>query len=158
MKEQTIQTLTDNRVKLDFIGKKINNLKRTRATASAATALELGRMYLGEVCFSLGKDYPYHKTKKATKPSEIEPSVDLSDKNPEIVGNEIEEINKLREVIDQINKNSIETINEFLVDSPLKGLDKFYADCNVSQAYRSIKESRMWLGVRLKEIREADSK
>lgn len=154
MRETTIQTLTENRVNLDGIGKSLTLLTGSRYVSLAITALELGRMYVGEIALELGKEYPYEKTKKATSPEQIQKAVDLYEGKIKEHNNEIQAIVSIRESIDNINDNTLKTVNEFVLDSPVKGLDKFKIDCNISEAYRSLKEARMWLGKRLGEIRD----
>lgn len=155
MINKTIELLTERRIELDAMQKAIQLLPPSRVTALAITAIQKGRMYLGEVNFVLGKEFPYEKTKKATTPEGIQPAVDLSDAIWKLRDNEIISLNEIRTELDSITE---ETTKAMLVcataDSPKDIYTKFILDCNISEAYRSLKEGRMWLGVRLGEIRD----
>ena len=155
---QVIELLTENRVALNGLEKTIERLPRSRYTSLALTSLEKGRMYLGEIALDFGKDYPYEKTKQATSPEMIQKAVDLFEDKIGEIDNEIVTINKLR---DELNNTTEEVLE--LVFNPTTGIitlipeltkHKFIRDCNISEAYRSIKEARMWLGKRLGEIRD----
>jgi hypothetical protein len=152
--KETVELLSSKRVTLDVAIAKVNMLPRSRPTSLSATALQLGRMYLGEICMDLGKEYPYEKTKEATTAKGIQEATDTSNKKVTVDDNEIIELNKLRELLGQVNDDILEVVNNCIKANPMEGLSKFKNDCNVSQAYRSLKEGRMWLGVRLGEIRD----
>ena len=107
--------------------------KRSRGLSLAITALEKGRMYLGEVQGNFGQEFPYEATKKATTAEGIQKAVEVSDK-----------VDQILEVIMNIAENR--------KTDDLKA--KFLQDANIAEAYRSYKECRMWLGIRLGEIKD----
>lgn len=155
MNKQSIQVLSEQRVKLDVILSSIKQLPKSREVSLAYTSLQKSRMYMGEILFQLGKQYPYDKTKKATKPSEIEKAVDVSNKVITLDENEIVALNMLRDIIaDAINSFLKEVFDVGKSNFGVSGeKDIFILSCNISEAYRGLKETRMWLGVRLGEIR-----
>lgn len=158
MSKQTIQTLTNERVKLNVIEKKLSLLPRKRYISLALTSLEKGRMYLGEVCRELGHAYPYEATKKATTAEGIQPAVDIVD-DKVMIGvneNEIVELNNLRKDLE----SHIEVLTVIIGETSksVPSIKKFRLDCAYSEAYRSLKETRMWLGKRLGEIRDEHTK
>lgn len=157
MQGTLITTLSENRVRLDGINKLINKLPRTRYTASAATAVELGRMYMGEVVMSYGGSYPYEATKEATTPEGIQEAVDTYEGNLQLSDNEIVNINKLRELIVETIETSLDIIMQ--VRTSQQGQQAlnvaFLTDANITAMYTNLKEGRMWLGKRLGEIKDA---
>ncbi|MAT89591.1 MAG: hypothetical protein CMC35_02770 [Flavobacteriaceae bacterium] len=126
-----------------------------REVSLAYTALQKGRMYLGECQHDLGAEYPYKKTAEATKPSEIEMGADLCEGYNSLEGNNIENLIKLRGYIDKVTAMALDSYskgrNNYDVES------KFIADCHLSEAYRSLKEARMWLGCALGIIRDSET-
>ena len=160
--KEVIDTLSIQRKGLDAIKIAINKLPNSRGKALGFTALEKGRMYIGEVSRELGAEYPYEATKQAVDAKGIQAAVDLADTETPVIsitGNEVVDLNTLREVLEK-------ELDYFMgiIFIPKKGLNaklisigvdkKFTLDCNISEAYRSLKESRMWLGVRLGELRD----
>lgn len=150
-KEDAIQLLSKNRVELDKIDNTLQKLLPNRYVSLAKTSLELGRMYLGEVELDLGKEYPYEKTKEATKPQEIQPALDVTKEVYTLTNNTIVDVNKLRGLIDEITK---ESINTALKASVFSTKSKFVTKANIASAYTNLKESRMWLGKYLGFIRD----
>jgi len=153
--EKLVDYLKETRVKYDLVLKLIDKLPNSRGKALAYTSLQKGRMYLGEVSRDLGTVYPYEKTKTATTAEGIQKAVDTSSENPTISGNEIEQLNKLRDVLqeglDSLLKEFF-TLVKTRKTTDLKS--RFELDADFAEAYRSIKESRIWLGVRLGEIKD----
>lgn len=150
--ENVTKELTEQRVRLDMHKDAISRLPKSRGQALAFTALEKGRMYVGEVCRELGKEYPYEATKTATTAEGIQDAVDVSDKGYTIDANEIVALNDIREHLDKETEHFL-----ILVDSLPKAkwsIKKFTQDCAISEAYRGLKETRMWLGIRLGELRD----
>lgn len=155
--EQVINTLTEQRVRLDALKEGLIQLPNSRGKSLSYTALEKGRMYLGEVCRELGKAYPYEKTKEAVDAKGIQDAVDTSTIEWKIVGNEVVDLNKFREELEQEEVYFLDFIETFNASKGIKELskiDKFKLDCNISEAWRGLKEARMWLGIRLGEIRD----
>jgi hypothetical protein len=157
MKTETIEQLTSLRVRLDGVEKSVEALPKTRYSSLALTALETGRMYVGEVCRELGKEYPYEATKKAIDASGIQPAVDLSTTGSYLIGdNEIVNLNTLREDLEKHTQVLLDVVanddfGQDMPDDPEKFLPLISA-CN--GAYQGLKEARMWLGKRLGEIRD----
>ena len=151
--ETTVDKLTKQRESLDSIKNAITELPKSRGTSLAFTKLKKGRMYIGELALDLGKDFPYEKTKEATTAEGIQDAVDLSS-NPLVIGdNEITNLNNLRDLI----TTEINTFLETTMPIKLAGKsiqERFVMNCNISEAYRGLKESRMYLGIRLGEIRD----
>ena len=150
--EQTIGKLTAQRVSLDMHKDAINRLPASRGKALAFTSLEKGRMYLGEVCRELGMEYPYEATKTATTAEGIQDAVDTSDKAYSIDENEIVALNVIREKLDKETEQLLAVIES--LPSSKWTIGKFKIDCAISEAYRGLKEARMWLGIRLGEIKD----
>ena len=159
--KEVIDTLSIQRKGLDAIKIAINKLPNSRGKALGFTALEKGRMYIGEVSRELGAEYPYEATKQAVDAKGIQAAVDLADTETPVIsitGNEVVDLNVLREVIEKELESFTHTIfpkvsmSTYGINSGLG--KKFVLDCNISEAYRSLKESRMWLGVRLGELRD----
>lgn len=155
MNKQSIQVLSEQRVKLDVVLNSMKQLPKSREVSLAFTSLQKGRMYIGEILFQLGKEYPYDKTKEATKPDEIEKAVDVSNKVIALDENEIVALNMLRDIIADATDSFLKEV--FDVGKSSFGVigekNVFILSCNISEAYRGLKETRMWLGVRLGEIR-----
>lgn len=157
--KNVVSNLTKQREALDAFKTAINELPKSRGTSLAYTTLEKSRMYIGEICRELGKEYPYEATKKANTPEGIQEAVDRTKTIFKLSDNEIINLNNLREVLEK-------ELDYFLqqVFHPEKGLignrtnlsitNKFVIDCNISEAYRGLKEARMYLGIRLGEIRD----
>lgn len=156
--KNVVSNLTKQREALDAFKTAINELPKSRGASLAFTALEKGRMYMGEICRELGKEYPYEATKTATTAEGIQDAADISCIIWEVQANEIVELNRLREALEIELDMFIETVFH-----PEKGistfpkdtvLSNFVIDCNIAEAYRGIKEARMYLGIRLGEIRD----
>lgn len=160
MNESSVKVLSEQRVRLDAILQSMNMLPRSRGASLGVTALEKGRMYIGEMLFVLGKKYPYDKTKGATTAEGIQDAVDKVDTFTPIDTNEIVALNNLREEI----QVELDLFVKEIFEVGLTGFgtngnkEKFIMDCNISEAYRGLKETRMWLGVRLGEIRDNSKK
>lgn len=154
--EQVMKELTEQRVRLDAIKNAINELPASRGKALAYTSLEKGRMYVGEVLRELGKEYPYEATKKATDAKGIQEAADTSDTVWEVKGNEIVELNRFREVLEQEELIFLNCMEK--VQNPIRWRNTFVTSCVVSEAWRGLKEARMWLGIRLGEIRDNANK
>lgn len=160
MNANSIDVLSKQRVRLDSILNGMKELPKARGTATAITSLEKGRMYIGEILLGLGKTYPYDKTKTATNPEGIQEAVDKSTVNWKVVGNEIQDLNNYREALQNEVDNFLKEIFDVGVSNygVNNGKDAFILSCNLSEAYRGLKEARMWLGVRLGEIRDIHNK
>lgn len=157
MSKEIIEKLSKVRVDSSIIlntMEEMSKTQRSRGLSLAITSLEKGRMYLREVQGFLGKEFPYEATKNAKTAKEIQPAVEVSDKSVDLDNNEIINLNKLREVVDKKVDEVLSAILWFSTEHKVKHLsDKFIRDSNLSEAYRSYKETRMWLGVRLGEIK-----
>lgn len=152
---ETLKQLTSQRIRLDVIKSKMAKLPRSRGQALAYTALEKGRMYVGEICRELGKEYPYEATKKATTAEGIQDAVDVSDNKVTIDENEIVACNELRDVLDTelgIFLGTVHDPNNAINLSTL--VDVFTMAAAIAESYKGLKEARMWLGIRLGEIRD----
>lgn len=155
MKEKLLKNLELTRVDLSKVENTMKTLPNTRYSSLALTALELGRMYFGEIALTLGKEYPYEKTKEATTPEGIQAAVDVSNEMLFIEDNEIIKLNKLRGILDttinSVMPDVIEAVDnmEHQEDS-----DDFAFMSDIMRTYTSLKEARMWLGKRLGEIRD----
>lgn len=159
-KLNVLESLTSQRVRLDTVKKAMIGLPRSRGASLAFTALEKGRMYIGEMCRELGKEYPYEATKKAIDAKGIQDAVDVSTDTGDIVvnHNEIVSLNILR---DNLEKELIVFISiTFIVNggiAPSKdNAERFQMSCAVSEAYKGLKEARMWMGIRLGELRDIE--
>lgn len=150
--KEIVTKLTTQRENLDSIKTAINDLPKSRGTALAYTALEKSRMYIGEICRELGKEYPYEATKTATTAEGIQEAIDKSTIVWKIQGNEIVDLNKLRENLETELTTLLNTIT--LIKLNNNEQDRFVMNCITSEAYRGLKESRMYLGIRLGEIRD----
>jgi len=153
--KETIELFTSQRERLDALKNGITLLPNTRGKSLAFTSLEKGRMYIGEICGELGKEYPYADTKKATTAEGIQEAVDKATKStPAFLdkGNEIVNLNDLRDLMDKEVDTFLVNITKLAAMKP--SIKKFVIDCKVSEAYRSLLEARMWLGVRLGEIKD----
>ena len=155
---RSIKSFTAQRVRLDMHKDAIKRLPASRGTSLAFTALEEGRMWIGEMCRELGHAYPYEATKEATDASGIQEAVDVSDKGYEIDGNEIIALNDLRDYLekecDQLQSIYFKRKIHKLVIETEEG--RFRLTCAFTEAYQGLKETRMWLGIRLGEIRDND--
>lgn len=150
-----MEQLTLQRKGLDSVLATMNSLPNSRGKALAYTALQKGRMYIGEVLRELGKEYPYEATKEATTAEGIQDAVDKADADTPVLintGNEIIDINKLRDILEKELDSFVVTIGALPKSVDL--MKKFVQDTNIAEAYRSLKESRMWLGIRLGELRD----
>lgn len=149
------KNLTEDRVKLDSVLKSIKALPASRGASMAYTALEFGRMWMGEMCRELGKEYPYESTKTATNASQIVDAVDKADSAFEFKGNEIEQLNGIREYLDNV-------LSIYTKDSSALSLAPVAKEANVNyrlaftNMHRGLKESRMALGLRLGELRDIE--
>ena len=153
MKQSEVtERLTLQRERLDSTKVAIGKLPRSRGQALAFTSLEKGRMYVGELCRELGKAYPYEATKKATTAEGIQEAVDLSTKEIHLGDNEISNLNFLRDDIEVETKVLLDSIRE--IQAPNDRMDQFVMNTKASEAYRGLLEARMWLGIRLGELRD----
>lgn len=156
MDANSVNVLSEQRVRLDSILNRMKEFPKSRGTAAAITSVEKGRMYIGEILGVLGKEYPYNKTKDATTAEDIQEATDKSTVVLEVVGNEVVDLNTIREVL----QNEVDSFLEEVFNDKHNNLvfqttkAKFVYDCTVSEAYRGLKEGRMWLGARLGEIRD----
>jgi hypothetical protein len=153
--EKTIKHLTNQRERLDAVKTAINTLPKSRGTSLAFTSLEKGRMYIGEICRELGKEYPYEATKQATDAKGIQDAVDTAKTDTpaiQLVSNEVVNLNTIREVLEQELTELIKTIGS--IKSPTGHREAFEMSCVCSEAWRGLKETRMWLGIRLGEIKD----
>jgi len=127
---------------------------KSRGLSLATTSLEKGRMYLGEIQGNLGQEFPYEATKTAKTPKEIQEAVEVSKKSINLVDNEITNLNMLREEISKRIDVILSTFMWYSEKRKVNNLkEKFLQDANFAEAYRAYKEARMWLGVRLGEIK-----
>ncbi len=147
--------LSDLRKESDGTLQSINSLENSRGKALAYTSLQKGRMYLGELCLLLGSKNPYKETDNATTADGIQKAVDLAVTYQEIKGNEIEQLNALRKQLGEDVENIDFIVSR--IDATVV-LSKFELNCKASEAYRGFVEARMWLGVRLGEIRDNSKK
>lgn len=154
--KKTVNSLTNQRKRLDIIKKGIEHLPKSRGTALAFTALERGRMWIGEICRELGELYPYEKTKTATTAEGIQPAVDVSDAPVQVYENEIVGLNAFREELETECDTflTIAFARGDLVTFAGVGTPAFKVSVALREAYKGLKEARMWLGIRLGEIRE----
>lgn len=155
--ELNIEKATNLRIKLDSFEKAIASLPRSRYNSLALTRLETGRMYIGEILILLGHEYPYEKTKTATTAKEIVPAADISTDTVELGDNEIVNLNLLREKLDEATKTFLDIVfgDKGITSIRLEDKTKvFVRDTSIAEAYRGIKEARMFLGKRLGELRD----
>lgn len=157
MSQEVIEEFSKVRVELNTTLNTMRSMdakSRSRGLSLGTTALEKGIMYLGEVQLALGSEFPYEATKKATTPKEIQKALDSSPKTFPLDKNEITNLNSIREVI-QGNLNTVlDTFMWYAEQRKNKDIkEKFVQDASFAEAYRSIKEARMWLGIRLGEIK-----
>lgn len=147
--EKTVNSIKKVRISLDNDLKNIKELPSNRPLSMAYTALESGRMWLGKLCGAIGAAYPYEKTKEAVNPKEIQNPVDIKKDFEMYHGNEIQVINKLREVL---NKQS-----DFILEIT-DGLKLGYkGEQALNNSYKGLQESIMGLGLRLGEIKKQDN-
>jgi len=153
---ETVNTLTKQRERLDAIKIAIGKLPKSRGNAIAFTSLEKGRMYIGEICRELGKSYPYEATKTATTAEGIQDAVDISVNTIEVDTNEIVALNNFRELLNNELKSFEVLVFEEKGGIPVSdnARDRFVMNCVIGEAYRGLKETRMWLGIRLGELRD----
>ena len=157
MSKEIVEKLSKVRVDSSTILNTLRGMEetqRSRGLSLATTSLEKGRMYLGEIQGNLGEEFPYETTKTATTAKEIQKAVEVSGKVLPIDSNEILNLNRLREAITIKIEEILECVMWFATEHKVGNLeDKFVRDSNIAEAYRSYKETRMWLGVRLGEIK-----
>jgi len=151
---EIIKTLTTQRERLDSIKTGLGTLPKSRGTALAFTALEKSRMYIGEICIQLGNENPYEATKTATDAKGIQDAVDTSELVYGTSGNEIIDLNTFRTDLEIELEKLLDVIEK--MKSPVGGRNSFVTNCIVSEAYRGLKESRMYLGIRLGELRDIE--
>lgn len=152
---ETIKALTEQRISLDALKVGMAQFPNSRGKALSFTALEKGRMWIGEVCRELGKEYPYEATKTATTAEGIQEAVDTVTKGTVVFlikENEITNLNEMRHILEQELTLFVKYLSN--IEVPSNWENKFAMDCAASEAYRSLKEARMWLGIRLGEIRD----
>jgi len=167
MKEELILKLRKQRVELDKLLKLIKEEipiaakeQYVREVSLAYTALQKGRMYLGEMQHDLGAKYPYEGTNDAKDVIGIAMAVDMFESPvSSLQGNNIENLGTLRKSIDKVVKELEEVIAAISDSKLIKiGINKFIQDCNISEGYRSIKEGRMWLGCAMGVIKDISEK
>lgn len=166
MNTKGIKVLKELRVETDVILHQIKDetaiareLGYGRELALAYTALQKGRMYLGEIQHDMGAEYPYKGTNQAKDASGISLAVDKAQTPiPLLQGNNIEKLGKLRTTIDEITNEVIEIIFDTENYPPFTEKLKFKASCHASEAYRSLKESRMNLGMCMGVIKDNNTK
>lgn len=154
---KTVKSLSNQRVRLDVVKQQINKLPKSRGTSLAFTALERGRMWIGEICGELGNQYPYEKTKEATDASGIQAAVDLGETIVSIDPNEIIALNQIREEIEKECETFVGIAfgrGDLTTFSPI-GVSAFKIEVAIHEAYKGLKEARMWAGIRLGEIRDS---
>ena len=155
-----VKNITIQRVRLDAILTDVRDLPKSRGAALGATSLEKGRMYLGELCGQLSKkDSPYEATKSATTAEGIQ---DAADKAGNIVSlikgdNEVVNLNVIREALNQEIVKLEATVDNISVQHKTT-IDLFKLNSICGEAWRGLKETRMWLGVRMGEIRDNSKK
>lgn len=149
--EQLIKDLKATRENLDVTLQFIEDLPNSRGKALSYTALQKGRMYLGELAILLGADnkYDHSKIKEAKN---IPAATDLRKISDTVFKEEIPTILEIREDIEQ--EIGIFDVITTYFNNNNSTIDRFKRDCYVAESYRSIIEARMWLGVRLEEIRD----
>lgn len=151
-----VNLVTNDRVRLDGVLKAIQELPRSRGASTAYTKLEYGRMWLGEVCRELGKEYPYEATKKAVEAKDIQAAVDKAQRAMRFDGTEIQKLNLIREYLDNVLNSYIdELFDRDLTCNDVKSDFKF--NVALTNAYTGLKESRMALGLRLGELRDIEN-
>lgn len=152
-KEQLTVSVQNSRIAFDEIANAIDSLPKSRGKALATTALQKGRMYLGEIALRLGADIKYdHSNVKEAK--DIPEATDKAEKSTFLTKGEVNDILAIRkEIEDKILIIDV-VVGELNADNLTKGIEKFKLDCDISESYRSLKEVRMWLGVRLGELRD----
>lgn len=152
-----INLVTNDRVRLDGVLKAIKELPSSRGASMAYTNLETGRMWLGEVCRELGKEYPYEKTKEATDAKGIQAAVDKARRALRFDGTEVQRLNLIREYLDNIINSYVDEI--FDRDLTCKDVkDDFRFNVALVNAYTGLKQARMALGLRLGELRDIEYK
>lgn len=151
MNEIIIDNGTKLRVDMDAVLISIKNLPRSRGASASFTALEKGRMYLGEILMLAGHTYPYEATKKAKLAKDIQEATDKAIEGFKVEGNEIEQLNQLRDILGNI----LDIYVHDILDVFEVNIDTAYTWSIVNrEVWKGLKESRMYLGIRLGEIRD----
>jgi hypothetical protein len=154
--ETLVKELQESRVNLDLLITKVKTLQPSRGTALSITALEKGRMYIGELALMYGADNKYDHSK--VKEAKDIPEATDKHKN-QIETKPKDDITSILSIRGEIELE-LNIINKLIggVSQEQSPFNKFKRDCYISEAFRSIVEGRMYLGVRLGELRDNEKK
>lgn len=122
-------------------------------TIEAHKAIQLSKMWLGQVLNDMGAENPYPNSTDATN-DKIEPTADVSDKDYNFDNTDhILMVKELREDLSQ----EIEWLKMLYGEAPGTELPPentpFFAS-HIVASLRSLEESKMWLGMELSRIND----
>ena len=147
------------RVKLDAIHKTVLSLGKSRELAIAATGLQNGKMWLGELLKSIEATSPYQNEGKRQHISDIEPEADTSSQLLDMgYRNPIGKLDLIREEL----RNFITLFREKIEYAPFSERPKALMEewnedmflMSHKMAVVHITEAKNWLGQELGRIRD----